>query len=210
MSLDLDVVVITDRVAAVAEAAQGRSLEVETFPPSVHLASPDSELRIQLQTDPRYQAFIPRAGKRTVLGYTFPVADVEDVLQGKLWAYQDERRRASKRQKDLADVARLVEARPELMARLPQAVRERLGYQSPKIGAQAPSCTSFSSCTRRAVPASGVTSLWQAPRPASAPTARRVLEARRRSSSAESTPRFSRISRCSSVRASLRRGAVQA
>ena len=127
VSLDLDLVVATDRVAKVATAAAVCGLKVETNPQSVNLRSPESDLRIQLQTDPRYQAFIPRAKERKVLGYALPVATVEDVLQGKLWAYQDESRRPSKRQKDLADIARLVEARPELAPRLPEPVRERIG-----------------------------------------------------------------------------------
>lgn len=127
VSLDLDVVVTTDRVGEVAEAATAHGLKVESFPHSVNLSSPESDLRIQLQTDPRYQEFIPRAEERKVLGYALPVATVEDVLQGKLWAYQDERRRPSKRQKDLADIARLVEVRPHLEARLPRSVRKRIG-----------------------------------------------------------------------------------
>ena len=127
VSLDLDLVVATDRVEDVAEAAAARGLKVERFPHSVNLSSPGSDLRIQLQTDPRYQAFLPRAAPHTVLGYPLRVAAVEDVLQGKLWAYGDKTRRPSKRQKDLADVARLVESRPELAERLPEAVRRRLG-----------------------------------------------------------------------------------
>jgi hypothetical protein len=126
VSLDLDLVVATDGLDAVAVAAAARGLKVEPFPHRVNLSGPGSDLRIQLQTDPRYQDFISRAESRTVLGYPLKVASVEDVLQGKLWAYQDESRRSSKRQKDLADVARLVEARPELEARLPAAVRDRL------------------------------------------------------------------------------------
>lgn len=126
VSLDLDVVVATDRLDAVAEAAAGRGLKVERFPHSVNLSSPASDLRIQLQTDPRYQDFIPRAEARTVLGYPLRVATIEDVLQGKLWAYQDKARRPSKRQKDLADIARLLEARPDLASQVPSAVRERL------------------------------------------------------------------------------------
>lgn len=126
VSLDLDLVVATDRVDEVAKAAAARDLKVERFPHSVNLSSSSSDLRIQLQTDPRYQEFLPRAERRTVLGYPLRVAAVEDVLQGKLWAFQDETRRPSKRQKDLADLARLVEARPELMERLPEAVRDRL------------------------------------------------------------------------------------
>lgn len=126
VSLDLDLVVATDRVDAVAGAAVAHGLKVERFPHSVNLSAPSSDLRIQLQTDLRYQDFIPRGDVRRVLGYPLRVAAIEDVLQGKLWAYQDASRRPSKRQKDLADIARLIEARPELESLLPQAVRDRL------------------------------------------------------------------------------------
>jgi hypothetical protein len=54
------------------------------------------------------------------------VADVKDLLQGKIWAVQDPTRRASKRQKDLADVARLIEAFPELRASVPHGILDRL------------------------------------------------------------------------------------
>jgi hypothetical protein len=54
------------------------------------------------------------------------VADIEDVLQGKIWAAQDPERRTSKRQKDLADIARLIEAEPALRARVPQDLLARL------------------------------------------------------------------------------------
>jgi len=127
VSLDLDLVVATDRVDEVTRGAAARGLKAEVHPHSVNLKSQDSDLRIQLQTDPRYQEFIPRSENRQVLGYMLPVAAVEDVLQGKLWAYQDERRRPSKRQKDLADIARLIEVRPELAPRLPEPVRKRIG-----------------------------------------------------------------------------------
>jgi len=51
-----------------------------------------------------------------------PVAAPEDVLQGKIWAVQDAERRPSKRQKDLADIARLLEAQPALRERVPAEV----------------------------------------------------------------------------------------
>jgi hypothetical protein len=124
VSLDLDVVVAAKDVNAICTLAARQGLRVEKHPHSVNLASLKSELRIQLQTDPRYQAFIPRSVKRTVLGYELKVAALEDILEGKLWAYQDDTRRKSKRQKDLADIARLVEAYPELKPRLPDAVRK--------------------------------------------------------------------------------------
>ncbi len=44
----------------------------------------------------------------------------------KLLAYQDPQRRASKRQKDLLDIMRLVEAHPKLNKLLPAAVSKKL------------------------------------------------------------------------------------
>jgi hypothetical protein len=61
-----------------------------------------------------------------VLGLRLPVAHIEDLLQGKLWAVMDATRRPSKRQKDLADIARLLEADPALRARVPAEVLARL------------------------------------------------------------------------------------
>jgi hypothetical protein len=125
VSLDLDLVVVADAVAAVRRAAEGRGMTVETFEPSVNLSAAGSDLRVQLQSDPRYQAFLPRAAEREVLGYRLRVAAIEDVLQGKLWAYSDSTRRKSKRQKDLADILRMVEAHPELKAQLPAKLRKQ-------------------------------------------------------------------------------------
>jgi hypothetical protein len=48
------------------------------------------------------------------------------MLQGRLSAWSDPTRRNSKRQKDLADIARLVEAYSLLRASLPDQARERL------------------------------------------------------------------------------------
>jgi Nucleotidyl transferase AbiEii toxin, Type IV TA system len=99
---------------------------VERFPFSVNVSAAGSQLRVQIQTDPRYAAFVPRAAAREVLGVTLQVAAVEDVLQGKLWAFLDEKRRGTKRQKDLADIGRLIEGYPHLRARVPREVLDRL------------------------------------------------------------------------------------
>ena len=106
--------------------ASGPDVKVETFPHSVNVGSTDSDLRIQFQTDTRYQKFLARAQRREVLGMSLPVAVVEDVLQGKVWAAEDPRRRPSKRQKDLADIARLLEARPDLRHLVPVTVLRQL------------------------------------------------------------------------------------
>lgn len=126
VSLDLDIIVATDAIERVSRAAASRGLEVRRFPPSINLSSPKSDLRVQLQTDKRYQAFISRAREMEVLGYHMQVAAIEDVLHGKTWAYQDDQRRKSKRQKDLADIMRLIEVRPELEEKLPEDLRQSL------------------------------------------------------------------------------------
>src|SRR5690606_27082135 len=107
VTLDLDLVIASADVPDVERHLGG--FRVERFPHSVNVSADGSDLRIQIQTDPRYQAFVDRARPLDVLGLTLPVASVDDVLQGKLWAVQDPDRRASKRQKDLADIARLIE-----------------------------------------------------------------------------------------------------
>ena len=125
VSLDLDVVVAAEvQGTVVQELSTEYSLKEEKH--SINISAPFSDLRIQIQTDPRYQAFVARAGRKDVLGYKLPVATLEDVLQGKLWAYSDPERRPSKRQKDLADIMRLVETHPSLLGKLPRELQERI------------------------------------------------------------------------------------
>ncbi|MGQ9647258.1 MAG: hypothetical protein ACUVWO_12065 [Thermodesulfobacteriota bacterium] len=126
VSLDLDIVVISENIDKVCKAAKKKGLKIAQFENSINLTSPKSDLRIQLQTDARYQSFISRSTKKEVLGYKMNVAALEDVLQGKIWAYSDEKRRKSKKQKDLADIMRLVEAHPNLEERLPAQIRSLL------------------------------------------------------------------------------------
>jgi hypothetical protein len=125
VSLDLDIVVAADNIEAVIKAVKAH-FKAQRFTHSVNLSTDKSDLRIQLQTDSRYQDFIRRAASHTVLGYKMKVASVEDVLQGKVWAYSDGQRRKSKRQKDLADIFRLIEVYPSLVELLPTSIRERI------------------------------------------------------------------------------------
>lgn len=125
VSLDLDVAVAADQLGPV-EALLRHAFSVERFPHSLNVSVPGSALRVQVQTDPRYPAFVDRAEVRDVLGLRLPVAGLEDVLQGKVWAVTDETRRPSKRQKDLADIARLLEVHPELRGRVPADVLAKL------------------------------------------------------------------------------------
>jgi len=123
VSLDLDLVVVTKAIGDLLKTAES-IFRIEKFPHSINLSSTKSDLRIQLQTDPRYQEFIRRSSIEKVMGYEMKVATIEDVLQGKIWAHFDERRRKSKRQKDLADIYRLVEGYPHLKDLLPESLKK--------------------------------------------------------------------------------------
>jgi hypothetical protein len=81
---------------------------------------------VQIQTDARYADFVNRAEVRDVLGLPLPVADMRDVLQGKIWAAQDSERRPSKQAKDRLDILRLIERYPELREMIPSDLLNRL------------------------------------------------------------------------------------
>ncbi len=125
VSLDLDLVVAVDQLDQVEKLLESH-FDLKKFPHSLNIGMSGSDLRVQIQTDERYSSFVDRASVRTVLGMTLPVASVEDVLQGKIWAVLDPGRRRSKRQKDLADIARILEEYPNLRTQVPQEVRARL------------------------------------------------------------------------------------
>ena len=125
VSLDLDIVVAVDQLSDVV-AGLANLYEIKTFPHSLNLSQAGSDLRVQIQTDHRYDDFVERAAIRNVLGLALPVASLEDVLAGKLWAVQDPARRGSKRQKDLADIARILESYPHLRSQVPQDILSRI------------------------------------------------------------------------------------
>jgi hypothetical protein len=125
VSLDLDLAVAVEHIEQ-AESLLAERFVVKRFPHSLNVTIPDSDVRVQIQTDARYGAFVERASVRSVLGMELPVASVEDVLQGKVWAALDSERRGSKRQKDLADIARLLENHPQYRSRVPQEILDRL------------------------------------------------------------------------------------
>jgi hypothetical protein len=61
-----------------------------------------------------------------VLGIDLPVAALEDILQGKIWAASDSTRRPTKRRKDLLDIERILENYPHLRRRVPPALSSYL------------------------------------------------------------------------------------
>jgi len=125
VSLDLDIVIAAGDLERL-EPLLSSQFRVDRFSHSLNLTAEGSDLRIQIQTDPRYAEFLDRAASREVLGLELPVASVDDVLRGKIWAAEDPARRGSKRQKDLADIARLLEQFPTLRDQVPASVLKRL------------------------------------------------------------------------------------
>jgi len=125
VSLDLDVVIVVDQLTGLVKLLK-KKYKVVRYPNSINIATTRSDLRIQIQTDPRYQAFIKKARVKNVLGYRLPVARIEDVFQGKVWAAADKQRRPSKRQKDLGDIQRLMETKPVLVKLLTPALKKAL------------------------------------------------------------------------------------
>lgn len=122
---DLDIVIAVDQLDE-ARDLFGKDFKVKDFEHSINVYDPNSGLQVQVQRDRRYEGFELRSSERMVMGVRLPVAAPEDVLQGKIWAASDSGRRPSKRQKDLADILRLIEAFPELRSDVPQDILDRL------------------------------------------------------------------------------------
>lgn len=125
ISLDLDVVIVVKYLKELLDSLK-HTHKVKKFPNSINISSQFSDLRIQIQTDQRYQDFILRARNKEILGYKLRVACKEDVLQGKIWAAEDRTRRSSKRQKDLSDISRLLETDKKLTSLVPVSLKKKL------------------------------------------------------------------------------------
>lgn len=125
-TLDADLVIIASNLEKLAAELKEQGFEIEEHPHSLNALTQGSQLRIQFTTDERYQAFLSRATQGEVLGAPVQIASLEDVTQGKLWAYSDPTRRLSKRKKDELDLIRLAEAYPHLKFSYPLELRQQI------------------------------------------------------------------------------------
>ena len=125
VTLDLDLVVPTEQLEEARELLE-RHFHVREFEHSLNVSLLGSDLRVQIQRDPSPGQIVDRASVRRVLGIDLPVAAIEDVIAGKVRAAQNPARLASKQLKDLADIVRLMEVRPELGALVPEDVATRI------------------------------------------------------------------------------------
>jgi hypothetical protein len=122
-TLDADIVVISSELPAIKSDLSAAGFELEEFPHSLNARMSGSDLRIQLTLDPRYQKFVDGAQVFEVLNQRVPVASLQDVVQGKIWAWSDASRRATKRKKDELDLMRILETYPETRSMMPEEIR---------------------------------------------------------------------------------------
>jgi hypothetical protein len=122
---DVDIVIAADRVDKAVEELIAAGFQAKRFDWSVNLKG-SSKVSMQISTDEMYREFPSRSVAADVHGILMRVASLEDTLAGKIVAWQDQRRRPSKRQKDLLDIMRLVESHPALKVDVPPEIKSQL------------------------------------------------------------------------------------
>ena len=122
---DVDFVVAADSIEKARAALIEAGFTSEEFEWSINFKG-HSKVAIQLTTEDMYREFASRGVAADVHGILMRVATLEDTLSGKVRAWSDPKRRQSKRIKDLADIARLVESHPELWVKLTDELKEQI------------------------------------------------------------------------------------
>jgi len=123
---DVDFVVAAESVERTVSLLTDAGFRPEKFEWSVNFKG-HSAVSIQLSTEDFYRDFPSRAVAADVNGILLRVACLEDTLKGKIKAWSEPKRRQSKRLKDLADIARMVEAHPHLRETLPDELKKQIG-----------------------------------------------------------------------------------
>ncbi len=122
---DVDFVVMTEDIDLCVQTLEAAGFKAESFTWSVNFKA-RSQLSLQLSTEAFYQRFPSRSVAADIHGILMRVASLEDTLKGKIKAWAAPERRQSKRIKDLADIARLVEAHPKLWQLLPEELKVQI------------------------------------------------------------------------------------
>ena len=122
---DVDIVIGAKDVDVCVAALEQVGFKAYRFEWSINLTG-SSKVSVQISTDTFYDSFPDGAVEAEVHGIRMRVASVADTFAGKLAAFQDPKRRGSKRQKDLLDIVRLIESHPELQMELPCEIRSQV------------------------------------------------------------------------------------
>jgi hypothetical protein len=126
-TIDVDVVVVAQSLPQITRELKAAGFAVREFEHPVNAQRGASKLNVQFTTDPRYQEFLDSKTEEEVLGIRVPVTSLENIIRGKVWAWQDSSRRLSKRKKDELDLLRIAEAYPRLHHLIPHEIVTQLG-----------------------------------------------------------------------------------
>ena len=124
---DVDFVVASDAIEKTVVLLTAEGFQPEAFEWSINFKG-QSAVSIQLSTEDFYKDFTSRSTPADVHGILLRVASLEDTLKGKMKAWSEPRRRQSKHIKDLADIARLVEAHSYLWNLLTDALKLQIEH----------------------------------------------------------------------------------
>ena len=124
---DVDLVVVAANLSQIERDLENREFKVQRFEHSMNARRPGSKLNVQFTTDPRYQEFPTDATQQEVLGIPVSVASLENIIRGKVWAWEDQKRRSTKRKKDELDLMRIAEAHPKMRHLIPERITAQLG-----------------------------------------------------------------------------------
>jgi len=125
-TIDADLVVVAANLSHIESQLSVLGFKVTRFEHSTNAQRPGSKLNLQFTTDSRYQDFLKDATDQEVLGIDVPVASLENIIRGKIWAWQDAKRRLSKRKKDELDLIRIAESHPGMRGLLPAEIVKQL------------------------------------------------------------------------------------
>jgi len=125
-TMDAEIVVLSTELSVIQAELIAKGFSVEEHPHSVNAQMKGSQLRIQFTVDQRYQRFLSDTKTFKVLGEQVPVASLENIVRGKVWAWSDPKRRLTKRKKDELDLIRIADRYPELSHLMPPMISRQL------------------------------------------------------------------------------------
>ena len=128
---DVDFVVASDSIERTTSLLEKAGFRSEKFKWSINFTG-HSTVLLQLSTEDFYRDFPSRSVPADVHGILLRVASLEDTLRGKMKAWAESEQRQSKRIKDLADIARLVEAHPRLWDLLIAELQQQIKHPEKK------------------------------------------------------------------------------
>ena len=122
---DVDFVVAADSIERAEKALVEAGFKSEHHEWSINFHG-NSKVSVQLSTEDFYRDVAGRGVAADVHGILLRVASLDDTLAGKVKAWGEPTQRQSKQAKDFTDIVRLIEAHPELWAKLNDELKQQI------------------------------------------------------------------------------------